>query len=63
MKIWEHFNELTHTNETLKQQALGIFAEKLLEAAGVRTGLPKSLDCERLYDSIVDFLEKEVETK
>lgn len=67
MKRWEQFNQMTNTNENLKEQALKMFVGEILaryELAQVTTTIMdicNEINCEMLFDKMVDWLNEGVE--
>lgn len=63
MKRWEAINEIAEKPESLRSQALGIFAHSLLLAAGVDTESIVLNDLEETYQQIENWLNEAVITR
>ena len=61
MKRWEAINECVEDPKTLKGHALGIFAEVILQAAGVDTEAIVLQDLEPTFERIESYLNEEVD--
>lgn len=60
MKRWEAINEIQEKPESLRAQALGIFAYSLLESMGVNTESVVFDNIEEVYEKIENYLNEPV---